>query len=77
MSADPAPDILFPASRPGPRPTDRDSQLIGPERYCELLLARRRIERLQHGIPRGFQGLRDPHTGETWLIREESLLRVS
>ena len=77
MTVDPPRDLLFPVRRPPPQPTFGGSELIEPERYYELLLARRRIERLTLGVPSGFRGLQDPRTGKTWLIREETLQQVS
>jgi hypothetical protein len=77
MTRDPAGDLIFPAQRPGPEAGSVLSREVGPEEYCQLLLARRSIDRLQHGVPRGYRGLRDARTGQTWLVREDALLPAS
>lgn len=77
MTRDPAGDLIFPAQRPGAEARSASPREIGPEEFCRLLLARRSIDRVQHGVPRGYRGLRDARTGQTWLVREDALLAAS
>ena len=72
MADSPEDDFVLPAQRPQGLP--REPRIIGFEEYCRLLLSRRAIDRVEHGIPSGFRALRDALTGQTWLIREDSLL---
>lgn len=65
-------DFVLPAQRP--QGALREARIVGFEEYCRLLLSRRAIDRVEHGVPRGFRALRDALTGQTWLIREDSLL---
>jgi len=76
MNSEPA-DVLFPAQRPIRAAAPREPRIVGADEYLRLLLSRRPIDRIEHGLPRGFQGLRDPRTGQTWMIREDALLQAS
>jgi len=67
----------FPAQGTGPNSPLREARVVDLDEYCGLLLARRSIDRVEHGIPRGYRGLRDTRTGQTWLIRESALLSAS
>ncbi len=60
---------------PSQAPVPRTFRVVDLQRYCELLISRRRFERFFR-VPSGYRGLRDRSSGETFLVREESLLRA-
>lgn len=67
-------DFVLPAQRPQGAALPREPRIVEFEEYCRLLLSRRSIDRVERGVPKGFRALRDAVTGQTWLIREDSLL---
>lgn len=76
MTREPAADVLIPAERVG-RPTPpAEPRIVGLSEYYRLLLSHRSIDRVQRGLPRGYQGLHDPETGQTWLIAEDVLIQA-
>jgi hypothetical protein len=77
MTRDPAADLLSSPQRPALQAPAGKAHVIGLDEYCRLLLAHRSIDRVRSGLPTGFQGLRDPHSGQTWIIREDALLQAS
>jgi hypothetical protein len=70
-------DFVLPAQRPQVPAQPREPLIVEFEEYCRLLLSRRAIDRVERGVPSGFRALRDALTGQTWLIREDSLLTTT
>ena len=67
VGIDPHPGVQPPEAGPG------EPRIVGFDEYCRVILAHRSIDRIQRGLPLGYRGLRDRQTGQTWMIREETL----